>query len=132
MFAMQTSTRQVLVTVKTYPVPSQKYDELVCTAGVDLTTGQFIRLLPIRFRGLPFAQQFKKWSVIEAEMFRRTQDARGDTYTPIENTLSVVSPPMDTKDGWKSRGEVVLPLVSNIEDLTRRAEQRQGSLGFVK
>lgn len=25
---------KVLITVKTYPIPSAKYDELVCTAGV--------------------------------------------------------------------------------------------------
>jgi len=26
--------QKVLITVKTYPIPSNKYDELVCTAGV--------------------------------------------------------------------------------------------------
>ena len=33
---------KVLVTVKTYPIPSAKYDELSCTAGVT-ETGDFIR-----------------------------------------------------------------------------------------
>ncbi len=28
------SNAHVLITVKTYPLPSSKYDELVCTAGV--------------------------------------------------------------------------------------------------
>ena len=27
-------TLRVLITIKTYPIPSSKYDELVCTAGV--------------------------------------------------------------------------------------------------
>lgn len=34
---------KILITVKTYPIPSQKYDELVCTAGVT-ENGEFIRL----------------------------------------------------------------------------------------
>ena len=28
---------KILITVKTYPIPSSKYDELVCTAGVKET-----------------------------------------------------------------------------------------------
>ena len=34
---------RVLIMVKTYPIPSDKYDELVCTAGVT-ESGEFIRL----------------------------------------------------------------------------------------
>ncbi len=47
---------KVLITVKTYPIPSARYDELVCTAGVT-ETGDFIRLYPVNFRDLPFSQQ---------------------------------------------------------------------------
>ena len=32
---------RVLITVTTYPIPSSKYDELVCTAGVT-ETGDFV------------------------------------------------------------------------------------------
>ena len=45
---------KVLITVKTYPIPSAKYDELVCTAGVR-EDGSFVRLYPINFRDLPNA-----------------------------------------------------------------------------
>lgn len=41
-------TLRVLITVKTYPIPSDTYDELVCTAGVT-ENGDFVRLYPIRF-----------------------------------------------------------------------------------
>ena len=34
---------KVMITVKTYPIPSKKYDELLCTAGV-IGNGDFIRL----------------------------------------------------------------------------------------
>ncbi len=53
------SKLRVLITVKTYPIPSSKYDELVCTAGVT-ETGDFVRLYPINFRDLPYYQKFKK------------------------------------------------------------------------
>jgi hypothetical protein len=50
---------KVWITVRTYPIPSRKYDGLVCTAGVT-ETGDFVRLYPINFRDLPFSQQYKK------------------------------------------------------------------------
>ena len=56
---------KILITVKTYPIPSKKYDELVCTAGVT-ETGDFIRLYPINFRELPFTRQYKKYQWVEA------------------------------------------------------------------
>ncbi len=53
-------TLKILITVKTQPIPSAKYDELVCTAGVT-AAGDFVRLYPIDFRDLPYGQQYKKW-----------------------------------------------------------------------
>ena len=40
---------RVLITVKTYPTISTKYDELVCTAGFR-EDGTWIRVYPIPFR----------------------------------------------------------------------------------
>ena len=51
---------RVLITVKTHPIPSSKYDELVCTAGVT-ETGDFVRLYPINFRDLSYDKQYKKY-----------------------------------------------------------------------
>jgi hypothetical protein len=51
---------QVLITVKTYPLPSNKYNELVCTAGL-LPSGKWIRLYPVPFRALPYADQYSKY-----------------------------------------------------------------------
>lgn len=60
---------RVLITVKTYPIPSSKYDELVCTAGVT-ETGDFVRLYPINFRDLPYDKQFTKYQWIEVDSFK--------------------------------------------------------------
>jgi len=44
-----TETKRVYILVKTYPTISEKYAELVCTAGV-LEDGSWIRLYPMPFR----------------------------------------------------------------------------------
>ncbi|MYB37591.1 MAG: hypothetical protein F4Y26_09450 [Gammaproteobacteria bacterium] len=43
---------RVLITVKTYPLPSQSYDELVCTAGV-LEDGSWVRIYPVPMKSRP-------------------------------------------------------------------------------
>jgi hypothetical protein len=40
---------KVLITVKTYPAISKKYEELVCTAGFR-EDGTWIRIYPVQFR----------------------------------------------------------------------------------
>ncbi len=50
--------QRVLITVKTYPTPSTRYIELVCTAGVR-EDGPWIRIYPAPFRFLK--TQYKKY-----------------------------------------------------------------------
>ncbi len=50
---------KVLITVKTYPTLSAKYDELVCTAGFK-EDGTWVRLYPVPFRKKSYAEQYKK------------------------------------------------------------------------
>lgn len=49
---------KVLIVVKTYPAISNKYDELVCTAGF-LEDGTWIRIYPVQFRKKAFGEQYK-------------------------------------------------------------------------
>ena len=51
---------RVLITVKTYPTISGKYDELVCTAGFR-EDGSWIRIYPVPFRKIAYDQQYKKY-----------------------------------------------------------------------
>lgn len=71
---------RIVVTVKTHPNPSTKYDETVCTAGVDLDAHRFVRL---------------------------SRDARGDTYTPNPDPITTVDklyrgkkPDWGRRDAW--------------------------------
>ena len=58
---------RVLITVKTYPTISKKYDELVCTAGFT-EDGNWIRLYPIPFRTLDYVNQYKKYDWVEVDL----------------------------------------------------------------
>jgi len=131
---MTADTRRILVTVKAYPNPSKKYDEAVCTAGIDLDTGQFIRLFPVRFRHLDYDKWFSKYDILEMQVNRHKSDPRQDTYTPVPDTIRQVG---HIRTGsrrhpdWADRNRLVLPLVTALEDLAARAETKECSLGVV-
>ena len=80
---------RVLITVKTYPSISKKYEELVCTAGF-LENGSWVRLFPIQFRKKPYAEQYRKYQWIELDIVKNTGDFRPESFrqvsldTPIE------------------------------------------------
>lgn len=71
---------QVLMIVKTYPTPSERYGELVCTAGIRLRDNQWIRIYPYPFRQLKTEYRFRKYDVIEAPIIRADNDPRPDSY----------------------------------------------------
>lgn len=58
---------KILITVKTYPTLSSKYDELVCTAGLT-EEGKWIRLYPIPFRKLDYEQRYQRYQWIEVDV----------------------------------------------------------------
>jgi hypothetical protein len=125
---------RVLITVKTYPIPSAKYDELVCTAGVT-ESGDFIRLYPINFRDLPYSQQYKKyqWIRVQAEK-HRGRDVRKESYRPDCSTLEVLGDPIKTNKGdWSERSKyVLLKKAQSMEALYERQAADSTSLGIFK
>ncbi len=124
---------RIAVTVKTYPNPSTKYSETVCTAGVDMDTGRFVRLYPVRLRNLPYSQWFKKWDIIEAACTHKSSDVRGDTWTPDPASIRTVGNfHRSKKADWDSRNALVLPLATDLETLCGRAEAFKGSIGIVR
>ena len=75
------SKKRVLITVKTYPSISVKYDELVCTAGID-EQGNWIRIYPIPFRKLDYSKQYQKYHWIEIDLVKNSKDFRPESYRP--------------------------------------------------
>lgn len=126
-------TAKVLITVKTYPIPSSKYDELVCTAGVR-EDGSFIRLYPINFRDLPYSQQFRKYQWIEVAVKKYTgRDARKESYRPDCESIEIVGEPIPTKPYWLERAKYALAKASqSMEQLYEQQEQDRTSLGVFK
>lgn len=126
---------KVLVTVKTYPIPSAKYDELSCTAGV-METGDFIRLYPINYRDLPWEQQFKKYQWIEVTAEKHAgRDFRRESWRPDSDSVRLLGEPIPTSRGgdWSERGKYVLKNVAeSMEELRDRQERDKTSLGIFR
>lgn len=123
---------RVLITVKTYPIPSKTYDELVCTAGVT-EDGRFIRLYPINFRDLPYSKQYRKYQWIEVEAERHTgRDTRRESWRPNCDTLRL-GEQLSTEDGWAKRAAWVLPLqAASMEALWEEQTASRTSLGLIR
>lgn len=102
--------KKIFIVVKTYPNPSKKYQETVCVAGVLLDDPpSWIRLYPIPFRNLPQNQQFKKYTVIEAEIRKNPQDARPESHKVNAESIQTIET-IGTENNWRKRKEFLLPL----------------------
>ena len=125
---------KVLITVKTYPIPSARYDELVCTAGVR-EDGSFVRLYPINFRDLPYSQQYKKYQWIELLAEKHGgRDARKESYRPNCDSIRIHGQPIPTQRGdWSERAKYALAKASaSMEDLYNQQERDRTSLGVFR
>jgi hypothetical protein len=82
---------KALISVKTYPTLSSKYDELVCTAGFR-EDGTWIRIYPVPYRKLPYTQQYKKYDWIELDLVKNESDARPESFRPrkLESEIRVI------------------------------------------
>ena len=126
---------KVLIAVKTYPTLSNKYDELVCTAGFK-EDGSWVRIYPIPFRKLDYDKQYSKYDWIEVDIERNTSDFRLESFKPrsIESTFNIVDH-IDTDDSWRLRKEIVLQNVyTNMTSLIAEAkdDKKYTSLAVLK
>ncbi|NLF68445.1 MAG: hypothetical protein GX575_05240 [Candidatus Anammoximicrobium sp.] len=125
---------KILITVKTYPIPSGKYGELVCTAGLT-EQGQFVRLYPINFRDQPYSKQYRKYQWVEIEAERHHgRDSRRESFRPDCDTLVILGEPIPTLRGdWSERARLVLQNVaSSVEQLREQQDKNGTSLGIVR
>ena len=99
---------KILITVKTYPTLSEKYDELVCTAGFR-EDGTWIRIYPVPFRKLDYENQYQKLQWIEMDVVKNTSDFRPESYRPANiEKVFVVGEKIGTKNDWALRKNIVL------------------------
>jgi hypothetical protein len=124
--------RKILIATKTYPSISTKYRETVCTAGILLDENenplQWIRIYPIRFRGLEVDQRYKRWSIISAEIERNEKDFREESYRINDTSINIIRE-VGTKNNWEERKSFVIPLQSrSIAEIRSQGK----SLGIIK
>ena len=129
------STREkILILVKTYPTPSTKYVETVCTAGIR-EDGSWVRIFPVPFRSYNEYKRYKKYQWVECSVFKSDKDNRPesfhiDTVQPIR-LLDDIPP----KDHWVARRKAVLgkaKIYTKKSELLAASESNQASLAIFK
>lgn len=127
---------EVLVTVKAYPQPSERYEELVCTAGL-LNGTCWIRIYPVPFRFLQDNSKFPKYSWIKLDLQKNTSDFRPESYRPelgVDEKIKIIDK-IGTENNWALRKQYVLREVfHSMNDLIGLAKNPElnKSLAVVK
>lgn len=122
---------KVLISVKTYPTLSTKYNELVCTAGF-LENGDWVRIYPLPFRGLENKQKYKKWQWIELDLEPKTADRRPESYK-VKNLDSLrIIKPLGTEQNWFERKKIIHQSIiyEDLTDLIKKAN-KENSLSLA-
>ncbi len=131
---MQFHKKKILITVKAYPNPSNKYGETVCCAGVDLSNNQLVRLYPIPYRDLKYEKQFKKYNIIEVDCTPPKDDKRPESFHVNIDTIQVREW-FDTKTDkkWSRRKDIVLKVpIKSMCQVLKDAAEKDLSLGLIK
>jgi hypothetical protein len=126
------STKRVLITVRTYPVPATKGIEVSCTAGVT-SDGKWIRLFPVPYRFLSTDQRFTKYQWIDVDVTRASNDSRPESYKLNVDSIKIQST-VPSDDLWRPRKEIIFPLkqTSMCEIERHRAEHGSPTLGIFQ
>ncbi|NKY89757.1 hypothetical protein HGA07_29740 [Nocardia veterana] len=105
---------RILITVKAYPAPSERYGETVCVAGVriDRLPPTWIRLYPMRFRGMGRELVFDKYDIVEVDVRKRLgHDPRIESYQPDQQSLQVLGHVGTSGGRWTQRRKLIGPLI---------------------
>jgi len=100
--------QRLLITVMTYPHPSTKYDELICTAGITENL-EWVRLYPVNYRYRPVEQQFRKyqWIDVNLEPGGASNDNRKESRKPDLSSISLVGKRLGTDNDWRERRAII-------------------------
>jgi hypothetical protein len=125
----------VLITVKAAPIPSEKYGETVCVAGLNLSFGGsgWLRLYPINFRYLDSDATFKKYDIVTL-MAKPATEHRAESWRPFMETMKVQRH-LNSAGNWKKRRGLIDPHIEHSmcrlnNDV--RADPNSKSLALVR
>jgi hypothetical protein len=123
---------EFLMLVKTYPVPSKKYGETVCCAGIDAATEKWVRMYPVNFRSLAEYGQFNKWQFVQASWTVSADDSRPESRRIFQDTIRV-GRWLSAGKGWAERRRWLDPLLDQSIEALRLEHLRTGkSLGVIR
>ena len=128
-----TTTREkVLITVMTYPHPSEKY-ELVCTAGITESL-EWVRLYPVDYRYRDRNQRFKKYQWIEVELGTpNSNDKRKESRRPVLDSIRLLGERLPTKNAWAERRALLDRMPHHtVKELKELYDKERVSLGIVR
>lgn len=125
---------KVFITALTYPHPSKKYGELICTAGIT-SAHEWVRLYPIDYRYRPNRQRFHKYQWIEVELLKHPEgrDKRKESREPVLETMKLLGDVIPPGKDWYERRKIVdrMP-VHTIKELEADYSSHRVSLGIVR
>ena len=106
---------------------------MVCTAGIN-EKGEWRRIYPIPFRNLPELEKYKKYQWVEMEL-EKTSDQRPESYKNKGEIKLVVDNPIDTKNNWQKRKDILFentPIFNDLETIIKKAHCNKMSLCIFK
>lgn len=121
---------EVLITVKTAPQPSRKYDDTVCVAGIALNPFRLVRLYPIAYRHLAQEKKFNKYAIISVKVQAPNNDLRIESLRIDPESIKILGHPLP----WDRRAEIVSDTkqTTMCQLLDQVKDNRDGpSLGIV-
>ncbi len=124
---------KILISVKTYPTLSKKYAELVCIAGFR-ENGSWVRIYPLRFRKLPYNDQFKKWEWIEVDLKKNKSDFRLESFRPLDYDcrLKKIGEIKADGDAWVERRKFALKKTyTNKTKLIKEAKNKSKPISLA-
>ncbi len=123
--------RHILILGNTYPSHSGKYNETVCTGGIDETTREMVRLRPVPIRYLQTDQQFKKFQWIRVRATKDTSDPRPESLRI--DPQSIVLEEVVKDHEYKRRILENSPhMIGSVEELKAKQVQDGTSLGIIR
>lgn len=124
---------RILITVKTYPLPSSDHGEVVCTAGL-LNGEKWIRMYPISSK-IYDEKKYPKYSWVELNLIRHPHDIRLESYMPrkgLDEPIRFIER-IGTDNYWAARKEFVYKEVfTSMEELISLSKSENKSLGTLK
>ncbi|MCZ6834457.1 MAG: hypothetical protein O7G85_01655 [Planctomycetota bacterium] len=107
-------TERILITVRTYPNLSVKYNEVVCTGGIT-EDGDWRRLYPIQHRSLEKEKQYKTFDIVNVKVSDTSPDGRPESRRPDCSSLQIEGHLDDPHQRWDWIGRTALESMAELE-----------------